>query len=293
MESSLRRRFTIFSLVFILIGISGVNISGAATKFTAPSAPLQVRAVGGISKATVTWLAPKGTGGVPITSYTVTYYPWKKSYVCKALVLKCIVPVVNPNKPSAKPTAGIFYFTVYATNSIGSSSESERSPTVSVTFPGTVYVAPKTGPATPTPSSTPTIYPTTTPIPCGQQTGLPITTFDGSYHGQAIVTATQNVSPPVSATTTIATNFAILNGRGTGSADVWDVNGCVTDATGGGTVVASNNLYGAITFAIKLSIDSATHVLSGTGKGTNTFSVPGMGSITVEFVLNVTTNTNQ
>jgi len=74
---------------------------------------------------------------------------------------------------------------------------------------------------------------------------------------------------------------------------VWAVNGCVTDATGGGTVVASNNLYGAITFTIKLALDSTTHVMSGTGKGTNTFSVPGFGSITVEFVLNVSTSPNQ
>jgi hypothetical protein len=103
----------------------------------------------------------------------------------------------------------------------------------------------------------------------------------------------QTGSPLNSVTTPIPTNFTISNGRGTGSADLWNVNGCVTDTTGSATVVASNNQYGAITFTVKISLDSVTNAMSGTGKGSNTFSVPGIGSITVEFVFNVTRDANQ
>ena len=304
MESTRRRRFSIFSLAFILIGVSGINISGAATaKYTVPAAPTDVHAVGGVEKATLTWKAPYSNGGKKITAYKVTYYPGAKVHMCNSSALRCVVDIPNPNKPSSKPPSVWYYFTVAAVNSVGTGPVSiVGQARVLIKFRATIYIPPKYGPATPTPKPTPTpsinaipaptpvSSPTSAPIACGQGNIPLITTFDGSYHGQAIVTITRG---SLSTNSSIPTTFTILNGRGTGSADVWKVAGCVTDATGGGTVVASNNLYGAITFAIKLTIDSATHQIGGSGKGTNTFSVPVFGEITVEFVLNVSTSANQ
>lgn len=307
MESSFRRRFSIFSLVFILIGLSGINISGAATKYMVPSAPTDVQAVGGVEKATLTWKAPSSNGGIRITAYKVTYYPGAKVHMCNSAALRCVVDIPNPNKPSSKPPSVWYYFTVAAVNSVGTGPVSiVGQARVLIKFRASVYIAPKYGADLPTPTPTPTpkptinavpapsptpdSSPTTAPIACGSGSIPLITTFDGTYHGQAIVTITRG---SLSTDSTIPTTFTILNGRGIGSADVWNVNGCVTDSSGGGTVVASSSLYGAITFAINLTIDSTTHQIGGSGKGVHAFSVPVYGDITVEFVLNVTKNANE
>lgn len=292
MESKHRRIFSIFGLVFILLGVSGINISGAATvKYTVPGAPMMIGASGGLESAIVRWKTPTKNGGKPITSYKVTYYPGAKTQVCKSSATNCTVKIPNPNKPSSKPVPMSFYFTVAAVNSIGTGPSSGKSAYVSVRFRATIYIPPKYG--TPPPSPTPDSSPTAAPIACGQGNIPLITTYDGIYRGTATVTTTLNNSPPVVSTSQISTTFTILNGRGSGTADIWDVSGCVTDAAGGGTVVVTDKLVGAITFAIKLSLDSATNTMSGTGKGTNTFSTPGIGSLTVEFVLNVTRGANQ
>lgn len=304
MESTRRRTFSIFSLVFLLLGVSGINISGAATKYTVPAAPTDVHAVGGVEKATLTWKAPYSNGGKKITTYKVTYYPGAKVHMCNSSALRCVVDIPNPNKPSSKPLSVWYYFTVAAVNSVGTGSVSiVGQARVLIKFRASIYIPPKYETPTPTPTPTPSINaipaptpdssPTAAPIACGQSSIPPITTYDGAYRGTAIVTVTQNAATPTSGTSTIATTFTILNGKGTGTADVWNVNGCVTDATGGGTVVASNNLYGAITFAIKLLINTSTHVMSGIGKGISTLTVPGFGSVTVEFALNVTRDANQ
>ncbi len=296
MESTRRRRLSIFTLVFILIGLSGINISGAATKYSVPSQPLNVKAVGGLESATLTWTTPASKGGYSITSYTVTYWPGPKVHICKSSSLRCVVDIPNPNKRTPKPKPINYAFTVAATNSLGTGPASIRTPYVSVRFReyldlSNTFRVPA-APPTPKPSinAVPAPSPTTTPISCGSGSIPLIATFDGTYHGQAIVTITRG---SLSTDSTIPTTFTILNGRGTGSADVWNVNGCVTDSSGNGTVVASNSLYGAITFAIKLTVDSTTHQIGGVGKGVNTFSVPVFGDITVAFVLNVTTNANQ
>lgn len=289
-----RRIFSIFSLVFILLGVSGINITGAATvKYTVPGAPTMISATGGLQSAVVRWKTPTKNGGKPITSYKVTYYPGAKTQVCKSSATNCTVKIANPNKPSSKPAPVRFYFTVAAVNSIGTGPSSGKSAYVSVRFRATIYIPPKYGTPTPTPSPTPDSSPTAAPIACGQGNIPLITTYDGTYRGTATVTTTLNNTPPVTSTSQIATTFTILNGRGTGTADIWDVNGCVTDASGGGTVVVTDKLIGAITFAIKISLDSATNTMSGTGKGINTFSTPAIGSLTVEFVLNVTRGANQ
>lgn len=293
MESSRRSRFSIFTLVFILLGLSGVNISGAATKYATPSQPTNVKAVGGVESATLTWKAPSSNGGKGITSYKITYWPGPQVHICPSSNVRCVVDIPNPNKPSSKPTPISYAFTVAATNSIGTGPASAKTPYVLVKFRATIYIPPKYGPATPTPTPTPTVSASTAPVACGSGSIPLITTFDGTYSGTANVTVTQNTTPATSASSSIATAFTILNGRGSGNADVWSVNGCVTDASGGGTVVASNNMYGAITFSMQLTMDSATHVMGGTGQGINTFAIPGFGSITVEFVLNVSRNSNQ
>lgn len=303
MESTRRRRFSIFSLVFVLIGFSGINISGAATNYKVPSAPTGVEAIGGVEKATLTWKAPSSNGGTRITSYKVTYYPGAKIHVCNSSALRCVVDIPNPNKPSTKPPAVWYYFTVAAVNSAGTGPVSiVGHARVLIKFRATIYIAPKYGADLPTPIPTPkpTINAVPAPSPDSSQTSAPtpcgsgsvplITTFDGTYHGQAMVTITRGA---LSTDTTIPTTFTILNGRGTGGADTWKVDGCVTDASGGGTVVASNSLYGSITFVIKLTIDSSTHQIGGSGRGVNVFSVPVFGDITIAFVLNVSTNTNQ
>ena len=283
------RIVSIFSLVFLLIGVSGINISGAATvKYTVPSAPTMIGATGGLESAIVRWKTPAKNGGKPITSYKVTYYPGAKTQVCKGSATNCTVKIPNPNKPSSKPVPLSFYFTVAAVNSVGTGPSSAKSSYVSVRFRATIYIPPKYGPATPTPTPTPTPTATSTPIACGQGNIPLITTYDGTYRGTATVTSTLNNTPPTVSTSQIATTFTILNGRGTGTADFYELNGCVTDTSGGGTVVVTDRQLGAITFAIKLSLDSATNTMSGTGKGVNTFSAPGIGSLTVEFVFNVT-----
>ena len=304
MESTRRRGFAIFSVVLLLLGLSGINISGAVpVKYTTPAAPTDVQAVGGVEKATLTWKAPYSNGGRKITAYKVTYSPGAKVHMCNSSALRCVVDIPNPNKPSIKPPSVWYYFTVAAVNSVGTGPVSiVGQARVLIKFRATIYIAPKYGADLPTPTATPkpTINaipaptpdssPTTAPIACGSGSIPLTTTFDGTYHGQALVTITRG---SFSTYSTIPTTFTILNGRGTGSADVWNVNGCVTDSSGGGTVVASNNLYGAITFTIKLTIDSTTHQIGGNGKGVNTFSVPVFGEISVEFVLNVSTNTSQ
>lgn len=294
MESTRRRRFSIFSLVFVLIGISGINISGAVpTKYSLPAAPTDVRAVGGLNSATLTWKAPYSNGGKAITSYKVTYYPGAKVHVCKSSALRCAVPISNPNKPSAKPAPVWFYFTVAAVNSIGTGPVSLVGyARVLVRFRASVYIPPKYGIPTPTPTPTPSINaipapsPTPDSSPTSAATPVVTTAFDGSYAGQAVVTIS-TVASALGTSSTIATTFTVLNGRGTGRADNWVVDGYVTDPVGVASVTVTNPLYGSLTFNVNFTSDSVTHVMSGTGKGTQSFTVPLYGTITVEFVFNV------
>lgn len=281
MEGSRRRKFSIFTLVFVLIGISGINISGAATaKYTLPSAPTDVTAVGGLNSATLKWKAPSTNGGKAITSYRVTYHPGKKVYVCKSSATRCTVPIANPNKPSSKPAPVWFYFTVAAVNSVGTGPESIVGfARVLVRFRAAIYIAPKYG--IPTPAPTTTLVPTPSPTQFPQRPG--ITTFDGKYAGTAIVTVTQNENVISALSSTLSTSDTVLNGDITGAADIWKINGYVTDVSGVATVTASNLMYGAMTFTVTFASDPVTHAVKGTGKGTNTVEYAGLGTIKVVF----------
>ncbi len=288
MESTRRRIFTIFSLVFLLLGVTGVNLTGAATKakLTAPGVPTNVKAVGGLNRATVSWKAPASNGGVGILWYRVIYYPGAVGYNCKGSVLSCIITIKNPNKPSPKPKPISYYFTVTAINSIGSSPASARSSTVSVNFTGTIYIPPAYGPATPTPTPTPSSTPTPAP------TAYLTTAFDGSYAGQADVTIGSPGSS-LGSTSKIATTFTVLNGRGTGRADNWAIDGYVTDPAGAAYVTVGDPKYGSLSFTVDFTQDPVTKVMSGNGRGTATFHLSGFGDIAVTFVFSVSKGEHQ
>lgn len=285
MESSRRRKFSVFSLVFLLIGISGINVAGAATaKYTVPSAPTNVTAVGGLNSAVLKWKAPSTNGRKAITSYKVTYNPGKKAYLCKSSATTCKVPIANPNKPSSKPAPVWFYFTVAAVNSVGTGPESiVGHARVLVRFRATItlpFKLPEAKP-TPVPTPTPTIFP--------QRPG--ITTFDGKYQGTAIVTVTQNENVISLLSSTLTTSNTVLNGDITGTADIWKINGYVTDVSGVATVTVSNSMYGAMTFTVTFVSDPVTHAVKGTGKGTNTVEYAGLGTIKVVFDFSISNAT--
>lgn len=291
MEGSRRRKFSVFTLVFVLLGMSGINISGAVpSKYGVPAAPTNLEAVGGLEKATLTWTAPYTNGGKPITSYRVTYSPGKKVYVCKSSATRCVVPIANPNKPSSKPVPVWFWFTVAAVNSVGTGLESiVGHARVLIRFRATIKIPWSVPNAKPTPVPTPTPTRSINAIPAPTPDSAPfpqrpgITTFDGKYQGTAIVTVTQNDNVISLLSSTLNTSNTVLNGDITGTADIWKINGYVTDASGAATVTASNSLFGAMTFTVAFVSDPVTHAVKGTGKGTNTVEYPGLGTIKVVF----------
>jgi FtsP/CotA-like multicopper oxidase with cupredoxin domain len=86
----------------------------------APTAPRQVTATAGITQASVFFTAPLGTGGSPVTSYTVTSKPG--GIIAKGATSPIVVKGL---------TTGISYtFRVTATNAVGTSSGSAASNSV-------------------------------------------------------------------------------------------------------------------------------------------------------------------
>lgn len=302
MESSPRRRFSIFSLVFVLIGISGINISGAVpSKYGVPAAPTNLEAIGGLEKATLTWTAPYTNGGKPIISYIITSYPGAKTHICKSAATRCVVTLANPNKSSSKPSSVWMWFTAAAVNSVGTGQVSiVYHARVLIKFRATVYIPPKYGAdlPTPTPTPKPSINAIPAPSPSADSSPTTATTpalttaFDGSYAGVAVVTISTAVSA-LGTSSTIATTFTVLNGRGTGRAGNWTIEGYVTDPVGVASVTVTDPLYGVLTFSVNFTQDSVTKVMSGNGKGARTFTLPTFGEITVQFVFNVSKSGNQ
>ena len=117
-----------------VVGNGPVATSNAVTPASTPGAPTSVVAAPGSASASASWVAPS-SGGSPITGYTVT-------------------PVINgtpgtQQNPGAGATTATFssltngnsfYFTIYATNSIGNSPTVTSNTVIvgSPTAPGTV-----------------------------------------------------------------------------------------------------------------------------------------------------------
>lgn len=93
------------------VGYSGKN-TATVTPAVIPTAPLSVSAVAANGSATVSWSAPSYNGGSLITSYTIT---------CTPGLTAVISGTVTPTLFSGLTNGTSYTFTVYATNSIGSS----------------------------------------------------------------------------------------------------------------------------------------------------------------------------
>jgi FtsP/CotA-like multicopper oxidase with cupredoxin domain len=119
-----------------LLGHEEMDMMRPVVFQVAPGAPTGVSAIAGDAQATVSFTAPVGTGGSPITSYTVTSSPGG-------------IIATGPASPiTVTGLAGCttYTFTVTATNAIGTGLPS--SPSNSVTLPATVPEAPTIGTAT-------------------------------------------------------------------------------------------------------------------------------------------------
>ena len=90
----------------------------------APSTPLNVAAVGGPGRATLTWQAPTDSGSSAITGYTVTSNPDNKKCYWSTGALSCKVLGLRSNVT--------YSFTVAAANASGSSSASDPSNSVNI-----------------------------------------------------------------------------------------------------------------------------------------------------------------
>jgi hypothetical protein len=268
------RRFEVFFCALILVGMSGMNISGAATvKASKPSAPTDLVAVGALESAILKWKAPNNNGGQKITSYRVNINSGSSFYICKGAATSCAVPIKNPNKPSAKPIPVWFYFTVAATNSVGTGPDSiSGQAKAQIRFRATIYIDPNL--ARPQPSTAP-------PSPSTNA----ITNYDGLYSGSAVVSVSINSGGPASAS--YSTTFTVLNGVGNGAAEGWTVSGKVTDVKGVAAVTASNSTYGSLSFTVNFLQDPVTHVMTGSGKGERAETLIGIGEVKVDFVYNV------
>ena len=133
---------------------------------TAPGTPSNASAVAGNATATVSWTAPVSNGGSPITGYTVTSSPGVLT--CSTSTTSCVVTGL---------TNGTAYtFTVTATNTVGTSSAS--APSISVTPTAPVTTTTTTVPPTTTTTTTTTVPPTTTTttVPPTTTTTVPPTT---------------------------------------------------------------------------------------------------------------------
>ncbi len=156
---------------FSLVARNEAGTSGPATAsgtpMTLPDAPTATAATAGNAQATVTWTAPAGNGGSPITGYTVAGTPGGTCTVAAAAPRTCTIATLANGTP--------YTFTVKATNAVGDSLPSLASAPVTPTAP--VVVAPPAedpGPTSTTintPGSTTTITNPSLPVVVGPGAG--------------------------------------------------------------------------------------------------------------------------
>ena len=114
-----------------------VLFAAAADAASVPGAPRAVSAVRGDSEATVSFKAPLSDGGSPITSYTATSHPGK---------LQATVTTLSSITVQGLKNGTAYYFTVTATNAIGTGPASSPSNVViPATIPGTPTSVTATG----------------------------------------------------------------------------------------------------------------------------------------------------
>lgn len=98
-------------------GESDLSNEVSATPMTVPSAPTQVRAVGGDGRAVITFNAPDDQGGSTITGYEVTVLPDRRT----------VTGVSSPITITGLTNGRTYTFVVRAINSVGSGSDSAES----------------------------------------------------------------------------------------------------------------------------------------------------------------------
>jgi len=98
-------------------GVSDPSNEVSATPMTVPSAPTEVRAVGGNGQATITFTAPDDQGGSPITGYEVTVLPDHRTVTGHS----------SPITITGLTNGRAYTFIVKAINSVGLSTASVES----------------------------------------------------------------------------------------------------------------------------------------------------------------------
>ncbi len=104
-------------------GSSSLSSSSNSTQLVSvPTAPTGVQAVAGDGQASITWTAPANTGGLPLSSNTVTTLVNGVAFTTTTVSASATSALVSGL------TNGVSYtFTVHATNSVGDSPESAPS----------------------------------------------------------------------------------------------------------------------------------------------------------------------